>query len=59
MRGWATAFEGVELGASGALQPNADYYLQVRLRTTPRLTFSLWPFGRDDGSGRKDFTFIR
>ena len=22
-------------------------------------TFSLWPFGRDDGSGRTDFTFIR
>ena len=42
------------------LEPNAEYYVQVRVHLTPRRTFSLWPpWGHDDGSGRADFTFIR
>jgi hypothetical protein len=31
----------------------------VRLRARPKPTWSIWPFGGDDASGRKDFTFIR
>jgi hypothetical protein len=31
----------------------------VRMRTSPRRTFPLWPWGTDDGTGRADFTFIR
>lgn len=59
VRAALTAFDRVPLDPRVALQPNADYYLRVRLRTQPRLSFSLWPFGSDDGTGRKDFTFIK
>jgi hypothetical protein len=59
MRGWITTFDGVPVQVSEALEPNADYYLRVRLQTRPHLKFSLWPWGRDDASGRASFTFIR
>jgi hypothetical protein len=59
VRTWLTAFERVPLDTAAALEANADYYIRVRLRARPRLTWSIWPFGGDDGSGRKDFTFIR
>jgi hypothetical protein len=59
MRGWVTAFDRVPVQASEALEANADYYLRVRMQSRPRAKFSLWPWGRDDGSGRADFTFIR
>jgi hypothetical protein len=60
VRTWLTAFDQVPVEVTEPLEPNADYYLRVSLRTTPRPTMSFWPlFGRDDGSGRKDFTFIR
>jgi hypothetical protein len=49
----------VPLTASEPLEPNTDYYLRVRLRATPRRSFPWWPWGRDDASGRADFTFIR
>ena len=59
MRGWVTSFEKVRLEAGEPLEPNVDYYVQVRLRTTPKRAIVFWPFTRDDGIGRKDFTFIR
>lgn len=59
MRSWVTAFDSVPLKPAEPLEPNADYYVRVRLDAHPRLTFSLWPFGRNDGTGRADFTFIR
>ena len=59
VRGWMMSFDQIALEPSEPLEANADYYVRVRLRTSPRRTFSIWPFGRDDGSGRKDFTFIR
>jgi len=57
--GWLTAFDQVGLEPTEPLESNADYYVRVHLRMSPRRTFSFWPWGRDDGSGRKDFTFIR
>jgi hypothetical protein len=59
MRVWTTAFDRVPLVVSEALEQNADYYVRVRLQERPHTRFSLWPWGRDDGSGRADFTFIR
>lgn len=62
VREWMTAFDRVPLEAEAALELNAEYYVRVRLFCSPRRTISLWsiwPFGRDDGSGRADFTFIR
>jgi hypothetical protein len=58
-RTWATEFERVGLSNGGNLQPNGDYYVRVRMRATPRRSFSLWPWSRDDAAGRADFTFIR
>ena len=59
MRNWITEFDGVPVQASEKLEPNADYYLRVRLQARPRLKVSLWPWGHDDALGRADFTFIR
>jgi hypothetical protein len=59
MRGWITTFDSVPLDPVEPLEPNADYYVRVRVRASPRLAFAWWPFSHDDGSGRKDFTFIR
>jgi hypothetical protein len=56
---WMTEFEGLVLEPADPLEPNGDYYVQVRLFKRPRPRFSIWPWGRDDGSGRTDFTFIR
>ena len=60
MRSWLTQFDRVAIGVHDPLEPNAEYYVQVRMHLSPRRTFSLWPpWVRDDGSGRADFTFIR
>jgi hypothetical protein len=59
MRAWITAFDAVPIRISEALEPNADYYVRVRLEAHPHLRFSLWPWGRNDAAGRADFTFIR
>lgn len=59
VRAWMTAFDKVALGAREALEPNADYYVRVRMQASPRRTFSVWPWSSDAASGRADFTFIR
>jgi Domain of unknown function (DUF4390) len=59
VRNWITAFERVPLDTAQRLEPNVDYYVQVRLQVTPRRTFYLWPWGRGDGAGRAIFTFLR
>jgi hypothetical protein len=59
VRTWMTTFERVSMKPAVPLEPNGDYYVRVRLHASPKQTFSLWPWGRDDGSGRADFTFIR
>jgi hypothetical protein len=58
-RSWLSEFEKVPLDMSESLEPNGDYYVQVRLHANPRRRFSVWPWGRDDGSGRADFSYIR
>jgi hypothetical protein len=59
MREWATKFESVPVSAAEPLEPNADYYVRVRLDAHPNLKFSLWPWNRTNATGRADFTFIR
>jgi hypothetical protein len=54
-----TTFDRVPIATDGLLEPNAEYYVQVRMRASPRRTFPLWPWSSDDGSGRAAFTFIR
>jgi hypothetical protein len=45
--------------ASGTLQPNAEYLVDIRARISPRRAWLLWPWGRDDATGRASFTYIR
>jgi hypothetical protein len=60
VRTWMTTFDRIPLAAGDRLEPNAEYYVAVHMRASPRRTFSLWPFfGGDDGAGRTDFTFLR
>jgi len=58
-RTWMTTFDRVPVGGDRALEPNEEYYIQVRMWASPRRTFSLWPWRGDDGTGRADFTNIR
>lgn len=60
VREWMTGFDQIALELGQPLEPNVEYYVRVRLYTAPRSTVSwFWPWGRDDGSGRADFTYIR
>jgi hypothetical protein len=62
VKGWMTEFQRVLLEPTQPLEPNVEYYVRVRLVATPRRNVSLWalwPFNRDDASGRATFTFIR
>lgn len=59
MQAWTTEFADVPVRINERLESNGEYYFQVRLQAHPHLRVSLWPFGRDDGSGRADFTFIK
>ena len=61
-RAWMTTFEQVPLEPKQPLEANVEYYVRVRLYASPKRTFSLWslwPWSRDSGSGRANFTFIR
>jgi hypothetical protein len=51
-------FDRLPLFSAGGLEPNAEYYVRVRVRTRPRVTFFFWPWGRDAASGMARFTFI-
>lgn len=56
---WMTQFERLPLFRTDALEPNAEYYLRVRVRTQPRRTWRFfWPFGRDAASAIAKFTFL-
>ena len=58
-RSWMTTIEPIQLVPASPLEPNAEYYIRVRMYMSPRRTVTLWPFGRDGMSGRADFTYIR
>jgi len=53
-----TAFDKLPLFSTADLEANAEYYLQVRARTSPRNAWFVWPWGRHKASGRATFTFI-
>lgn len=59
VRSWMTAFDRIAVGTKDSLEPNADYYVRVRMQASPRRTFSFWPWSSDTATGRADFTFIR
>ena len=58
-REWLTRFDRLNLFSSGRLEPNAEYYVRVRARTTPRNTSFVWPWQGTDVAGLAKFTFLR
>jgi hypothetical protein len=59
VRLWMTSVEQIQLEPQSALEPNQEYYIRVRMYMSPRRTVTVWPFGRNESSGRADFTYIR
>jgi hypothetical protein len=58
-REWLTRFDRLDLFSSARLEPNAEYYVRVRARTTPRNTSFVWPWQGTDVAGLAKFTFLR
>jgi hypothetical protein len=59
VRGWLTEFDRLPLFSSAELENNAEYYLRVRARTTPRNASFVWPWASHDVIGHARFTFIK
>jgi hypothetical protein len=55
---FVTTFDRLPLFSSADLEPNAEYYVRVRVRTRPRVTWFFLPWGRDTATGLARFTFI-
>ena len=58
-REWLTRFDRLDLFSSARLEPNAEYYVRVRARTTPRNTSFVWPWQGTDVAGLAKVTFLR
>jgi hypothetical protein len=58
-RRWLTEFEKLNLFSAERLEPNAEYYVRVRARTTPRNALFVWPWQGSDVAGLAKFTFLR
>jgi len=58
VRALMTEFDKLPLFETGVLEANAEYYLQVRARTSPRNAWFIWPWGRHQASSRATFTFV-
>ena len=58
-REWLTRFDRLDLFRGAMLEPNAEYYVRVRARTTPRNASFVWPWQGTDVSGLAKFTFLR
>jgi len=60
VREWMTVFKQLSLFGTQALEPNAEYYVRVRARTRPRVTwFLFWPWEHAAPTGEARFTLIQ
>jgi hypothetical protein len=59
VRARLTGFERLPLFNARTLERNAEYYVRVRARTSPRNASFLWPWQGTDVSGLAKFTVIR
>jgi hypothetical protein len=59
VRSFLTTFDKLPLFNNGSLEPNAEYYVRVRARTTPRNATFVWPWQNSDVAGLAKFTFLR
>lgn len=59
-REWLTTeFDKLPLFRNVTLETNSEYYVRVRVHTTPRNASFLWPWDRHDVTGLAKFTFIQ
>jgi len=58
MRRLVMAFEKLPLFSTADLEPNTEYYVRIRVRTRPRVTWFFWPWDRPTATGFARFTFI-
>ena len=54
---WLTTFDRLPLFKTTVLEPNAEYYVRVRVRAHPRNSLFPWPWS-GGASGLSKFTFI-
>jgi hypothetical protein len=60
VREWMTVFKQLPLFSTQPLEPNAEYYVQVRARTRPRVNwFLFWPWEHGAPTGEARFTLIQ
>jgi hypothetical protein len=55
---WVSVFEGLPLFTTRELQEHTAYDVRVRGRTSPRHTWSFWPWARPSAHGSAGFTFV-
>ena len=58
VRRWVSVFEGLPLFTTRELQQHTAYDVRVRGRTSPRHTWSFWPWARPSAHGSAGFTFV-
>ncbi len=59
VRRYVSEFDRLPLFSTADLEPNSEYYISVRARTRPRVTWFFWPWDRGLASGKATFTFIQ
>lgn len=57
VREWVSKFQRLPLCTTRELVEHTDYDVHVRGRTTPRRTWSFWPWARPSAHGSAGFTF--
>jgi hypothetical protein len=58
VRRWVSVFQRLPLFSTRELRRNTEYYVRVRGRTSPRNTWSFWPWARPSAIGSAAFTFL-
>jgi hypothetical protein len=60
VREWMTVFKQLPVFDTRQLEPNTEYYVRVRARTRPRVTwFPFWPWEHGTPTGEARFTLIQ
>jgi len=60
VREWMTVVRQLPLFDTGSLEPTAEYYVRVRARTRPRVSwFLFWPWEHGVPTGEARFTLIQ
>jgi hypothetical protein len=58
VREWLTVFDKLTLFNTKSLERNAEYYVRVRVYTTPRNASFAWPWNQHDVMAQTKFTFL-